>query len=83
VQTTSGPDTNTTTNLIHEMRHGYDANRGLLDDRRVDGQPRSEWQASFRENMVRSQLSNVSARTFYGTVEKLKDEYFLMSNINW
>jgi hypothetical protein len=63
--TTSGVQTNGTMDLGHEMFHGLDANRGLLDQRRdFGGVKRDEWQAVYRENMVRSQ-SGLPLRTHY------------------
>ena len=63
--TTSGVQTNATMDLGHEMFHGLDANRGLLDQRRdFGGVKRDEWQAVYRENMVRSQ-SGLPLRTHY------------------
>ncbi len=66
--TTLGIRTSAFSDLAHEMFHGLDANRGLLDDRtylhpKVN---RSEWQAVYRENMMRSQL-NMPLRTHYIT----------------
>ena len=46
------------------MFHGLDANRGLLDDRVEQGIQRSEWQATYRENVLRFQLGQ-SLRTHY------------------
>jgi len=68
--TTAGPQTNSTIDLAHEMFHGLDANRELLDSRtyldpRID---RSEWQAVYRENTLREQLG-VPLRTHYITVK--------------
>lgn len=54
--TLSGTRTNATTDLAHEMFHGLDANRGLLDARLHNGVNRSEWQATYRENTLRIQL---------------------------
>ncbi len=54
--TLSGTKTNGTTDLAHEMFHGLDANRGLLDGRLHNGLKRSEWQATYRENTLRTQL---------------------------
>jgi RHS repeat-associated protein len=45
-----------TTNLAHELFHGYDANFGFLDNRPVNGLARDEWRASYFENQVRGQL---------------------------
>ncbi|WP_299464633.1 RHS repeat-associated core domain-containing protein [uncultured Microscilla sp.] len=62
--TTSGAQKNTSMILAHEMFHGLDANRGLLDTRRHLGVARREWQAVYRTNLVRSQL-NLPLRTHY------------------
>ena len=62
--TTSGVRTDAQMDLGHEMFHGLDSNRGLLDDRLDSGIERSEWQATYRENTVRSQL-NKPLRTHY------------------
>ena len=50
--------------LGHELFHGLDANRGLLDDRLEQGVKRSEWQAVFGENMHRQQMG-FPLRTHY------------------
>lgn len=52
--TLNGSGVNGTTDLAHEMFHGLDANRGLLDNRVDQGIERSEWQAVYRENVLRS-----------------------------
>ncbi len=59
--------------LAHEMFHGLDANRGLLDSRshlhiKV---LRSEWQAVYRENILRQQMG-LPLRTHY--IDK-RDQY--------
>lgn len=46
--TLNGSGVNATTDLAHEMFHGLDANRGLLDNRIHQGIERSEWQAVYR-----------------------------------
>lgn len=51
-----GQNNNPTTNLMHELFHGRDANRGLTDNRDHNGIDRSEWQASYKENIVRQQM---------------------------
>ena len=62
--TTSGEGINEVTDLAHEMFHGLDANRGLLDDRLEQEVKRDEWQATYRENLLRSQLGK-PLRTHY------------------
>lgn len=49
-------DNNPTSNLFHELAHGVDANRELMDSREVGGLERGEWQASFHEDIIRSQM---------------------------
>jgi len=56
VWTMKGYQSNATTNLGHELFHAYDANNGLMDGRIEDGLKRNEWQASYRENLLRGQL---------------------------
>nr|WP_281277236.1 M91 family zinc metallopeptidase [Sediminibacterium goheungense] len=55
-----------TTNLGHELFHARDANRGLLDTRLESGLKRDEWQASYKENVLRGQLG-MPTRTNYRT----------------
>jgi len=57
-------DNNPTINLMHELFHGRDANRGLLDDRKYMGLGRDEWQAVYKENIVRKQMG-LSLREYY------------------
>ena len=64
--TTNGMQTNATTDLAHEMFHALDSNRGMLDGRNEGGVKRSEWQAVFRENRLRSELGK-PLRNFYQT----------------
>jgi RHS repeat-associated protein len=52
---------NPTINLGHELFHARDANRGLLYDKQYasgldNGLAKSEWQASYKENILRQQL---------------------------
>jgi RHS repeat-associated protein len=63
--TTSGGQSNRTTDLGHELFHALDANRGLLDTRKEQGYARDEWQATYRENILRSQMVQ-PLRTHYG-----------------
>ncbi len=51
--------------LGHEMAHALDSNRGKLDRTLENGVKRSEWQAVYRENLIRSEL-NLPLRTHYG-----------------
>ena len=62
------------TDLAHEMFHALDANRGLLDNRSYNGLERSEWQAVYRENILRGQL-NRPLRTYYITTKDPSGNY--------
>ena len=53
-----------TTNLMHELFHGRDANRGLLDNRLNNGLKYDEWQATYKENIVRQQMG-LPLREYY------------------
>ncbi|KXU56306.1 M91 family zinc metallopeptidase, partial [Prevotella bivia] len=64
--TLEGGQVSKETDLAHEMFHALDANRGLLDSRSENGIKRSEWQAVFRENILREQLGR-PLRTHYRT----------------
>ena len=64
LSTVNGMQTNAITDLAHEMFHALDSNRGLLDDRLENDVKRDEWQAVYRENILRSQLGN-PLRNFY------------------
>ncbi len=66
--TTHGTQVNSIVDLAHEMFHGLDANRGLLDSRKYLNADitRSEWQACYRENVLRAQMG-VPLRTHYIT----------------
>ncbi|WP_164714155.1 DUF6443 domain-containing protein [Chitinophaga rhizosphaerae] len=59
-----GQNNNPITNLMHELFHGRDANRGLTDDRDHNGLNRDEWQASYKENIVRQQMG-LPLREYY------------------
>lgn len=52
-----------------DLAHGYDANRGMLDNSIINDLRVEEWQAVYRENVIRSEL-NLPYRLDYGT----KDE---------
>jgi RHS repeat-associated protein len=66
--TTMGMVNNPGLILAHEMAHALDANRGLMDDRVPDSNypkvTRNEWQAVYRENLIRGQLK-LPLRTHY------------------
>jgi len=62
--TINGGQTNSSLDLAHDMFHGLDANRGMLDNRMCHGLARSEWQTVYRENVLRGQL-NLPLRTYY------------------
>jgi RHS repeat-associated protein len=64
VPTTSGLRVDPEVDLAHEMFHALDANRGLLDNSREQDLKRSEWQAVYRENILREQLGK-PLRTYY------------------
>ena len=68
--TTNGMQTNGTTDLAHEMFHALDANRGLLDDRQESGVKRSEWQAVFRENNLRSEIGKPLRNFYQSTIDE-------------
>lgn len=64
-----GKDNNPIINLAHEMFHGRDANRGLLYDAQYssgiyNGLSRSEWQATYKENLIRTEMGS-SLREYY------------------
>ena len=64
--TTRGNQSNSTSDLAHELFHGLDANRGLLDNRsfkHIDMR-RFEWQACYRENVLRQEMK-LPLRTYY------------------
>ena len=52
--------------LAHEMGHGWDAKRGMLNPNTVDGYSKSEWQAVYIENQIRGELG-LPLRTHYGS----------------
>ena len=66
VPTTTGYSNDPAMVLGHEMAHGWDANRGLLSPSFVDGYSKSEWQAVYNENLMRSQ-AGLPMRTHYGS----------------
>ena len=52
--------------LGHEMAHGLDANRGTMSGGMYNGIGKNEWQAVYRENMMRGQ-AGIPLRTHYET----------------
>jgi RHS repeat-associated protein len=62
--TTKGGRVNASTDLAHELFHALDANRGFMDNRKWQGIKHNEWQAVYRENVLRSQLG-APLRTHY------------------
>ena len=70
LMTTVGPQTYASTDLAHELiGHGLDANRGTMNDTQVDGLSMNEWQATRRENVIRSQLPIIPLRSHYRLVD--------------
>jgi len=65
--TTSGVRSSPVSDLAHELFHGLDANRGLLDSRDHKGATRTEWQAVYRENLLRDELKKTPLRTHYNS----------------
>ncbi|WP_455949620.1 M91 family zinc metallopeptidase [Odoribacter laneus] len=64
--TTVGMQNEPFTVLGHEMFHGLDANRGTLISGEYNGVNKNEWQAVYRENVMRSQ-AGLPLRSHYGT----------------
>ena len=64
--TVKGGLVNSPMDLAHEMFHGRDANRGLMDDREYEGIERNDWSAVYSENILRGQLG-IQLRTHYKT----------------
>ena len=62
--TIEGGQANPSLDLAHDMFHGLDANRGMLDNRSANGITKSEWQTVYRENILRTQL-DLPLRTHY------------------
>ena len=71
--TEDGYQTYPTTDLGHELFHALDANRGLLDDRKYQKIYMSEWQAAYKENVLRKCLG-LPYRVSYGGVRMLDDK---------
>jgi len=73
LMTTAGLQTYATTDLSHELLgHGLDANRGTMNDTKVDGLSMNEWQATRRENVIRNQLPRTPLRSYYRLVDGTK-----------
>ena len=51
--------------LGHELIHGSDSNQGILDYSMKDGIYMAEWNAVYRENLIRGQ-ANIPLRSNYG-----------------
>lgn len=66
IPTTNGEQYSSETDLGHEMAHGYDANRGLMNNTKINGLKWNEYSASYRENLMRTELG-LPLRTYYGT----------------
>ncbi|MCC8034589.1 MAG: type III secretion system effector protein [Rikenellaceae bacterium] len=64
--TTTGMRNDPSVVLGHEMFHGLDANRGALVSGEHNGIRKNEWQAVYRENMMRGQ-AGIPLRTHYET----------------
>jgi RHS repeat-associated protein len=79
--TTQGTQRHGVLALAHELFHALDANRGLLDDRLYLGIKRSEWQAVYRENMLRKQMGE-PYRTYYNTDEQHNGAGARMLDVN-
>jgi RHS repeat-associated protein len=68
--------------LAHELFHARGANRGLLDSRNDHGGlKRSEWQATYKENIIRQQLG-LPLRSHYGEQDEGQGIYkFLLPRV--
>lgn len=64
VWTLGGQNNTPASNLGHELFHGRDANRGLLDGRVYQGVKYDEWQATYKENQLRLQMG-LPLREYY------------------
>ncbi len=62
--TTEGLQCNPTTDLAHELFHAEDSHFGKLDNRKEQGVKRDEWQAVYKENLLRKELG-LPLRTYY------------------
>ena len=65
--TTAGVQKNAITDLGHEFSHVYDNAKGIphIFDLYYQGLSRSEWRATYKENLIRKEL-DVPLRTSYG-----------------
>ena len=54
--TTDGIKISPVTDLGHELAHAEDASFGLQDNRNYSGLSRNEWQASYKENLLRKEM---------------------------
>jgi len=63
-----GTDFNPTTNLGHELAHGWDANFGLLNTsyQQINGLNIREWRASDIENQIRGQMGSPLRSSYNG-----------------
>ena len=71
--TKDGNQTYPTTDLGHELFHALDVNRGLFDDRKYQNICMSEWQAVYKEKVLRKCLG-LPYRVSYGRVRMLDDK---------
>ena len=67
--TTKGLMYSPATDLAHELAHGYDADRGLLNRTKINGLKKDEYQASYRENLIRNELG-MPYRKYYGALNE-------------
>ena len=70
VKTTKGERADGVVNLAHELFHGLDANRGKMSDQLEGGLKRNEWQATYRENILRGEMG-LPLRTRYDNIKVL------------
>jgi len=70
IQTSDGMKRDAVIDLAHEMFHALDANNGMLDDRRESGVKRSEWQATYRENILRGELGKPLRTNYRHSVDE-------------
>ncbi len=85
LHTTQGLLSNNCADLAHELFHALDSNRGLIDDKPEQGLARREWQAVYRENVLREELG-FPLRTYYQTkssLVKIVNEFNLPIHPYW